>query len=213
MLKISEIFCSIQGESTYSGLPCIFIRLAGCNLRCDYCDSTYSYESDIEFSVADIISKIRGYNPLKLVEITGGEPLLQSEVYQLFELLHQDGFTILIESNGSISLRDVPEHIIKIVDVKCPGSGEEESFLLENLEFIHKEKDEIKFVLSDNFDYNWAKDFITKYKLNDYEILFSAVSDRLDQQDLAQWIVEDGLSVRMQLQLHKVIWDKDKRGV
>ena len=213
MLKISEIFCSIQGESTYSGLPCIFIRLAGCNLRCDYCDSTYSYESDVEFSVADIISKIRGYNPLKLVEITGGEPLLQSEVYQLFELLHQDGFTILIESNGSISLRDVPEHIIKIVDVKCPGSGEEESFLLENLEFIHKEKDEIKFVLSDNFDYNWAKDFITKYKLNDYEILFSAVSDRLDQQDLAQWIVEDGLSVRMQLQLHKVIWDKDKRGV
>lgn len=213
MLKISEIFCSIQGESTYSGLPCIFIRLAGCNLRCDYCDSTYSYESDIEFSVADIISKIRGYNPLKLVEITGGEPLLQSEVYQLFELLHQDGFTILIESNGSISLRDVPEHIIKIVDVKCPGSGEDDSFLLENLEFIHKEKDEIKFVLSDNFDYNWAKDFITKYKLNDYEILFSAVSDRLDQQDLAQWIVEDGLSVRMQLQLHKVIWDKDKRGV
>ncbi|MBT3756985.1 MAG: radical SAM protein [Candidatus Cloacimonetes bacterium] len=213
MLKISEIFCSIQGESTYSGLPCIFIRLAGCNLRCDYCDSIYSYESDVEFSVADIISKIRGYNPLKLVEITGGEPLLQSEVYQLFELLHQDGFTILIESNGSISLRDVPEHIIKIVDVKCPGSGEDDSFLLENLEFIHKEKDEIKFVLSDNFDYNWAKDFITKYKLNDYEILFSAVSDRLDQQDLAQWIVEDGLSVRMQLQLHKVIWDKDKRGV
>jgi len=213
MLKISEIFCSIQGESTYSGLPCIFIRLAGCNLRCDYCDTTYSYESDIEFSVADIISKVKDYDPVKLVEITGGEPLLQSEVYQLFELLHQDGFTILIESNGSISLRDVPEHIIKIVDVKCPGSGEDDSFLLENLEFIHKEKDEIKFVLSDNFDYNWAKDFITKYKLNDYEILFSAVSDRLDQQDLAQWIVEDGLSVRMQLQLHKVIWDKDKRGV
>jgi 7-carboxy-7-deazaguanine synthase len=213
MLKISEIFCSIQGESTYSGLPCIFIRLAGCNLRCDYCDTTYSYESDIEFSVADIISKVKDYDPVKLVEITGGEPLLQSEVYQLFELLHQDGFTILIESNGSISLRDVPEYIIKIVDVKCPGSGEKDSFLLENLEFIHKKKDEIKFVLSDNFDYNWAKDFITKYKLNDYEILFSAVSDRLDQQDLAQWIVEDGLSVRMQLQLHKVIWDKDKRGV
>ena len=213
MLKISEIFCSIQGESTYSGLPCIFIRLAGCNLRCDYCDSIYSYESDIEFSVADIISKVKDYDPVKLVEITGGEPLLQSEVYQLFELLHQDGFTILIESNGSISLRDVPEYIIKIVDVKCPGSGEKDSFLLENLEFIHKKKDEIKFVLSDNFDYNWAKDFITKYKLNDYEILFSAVSDRLDQQDLAQWIVEDGLSVRMQLQLHKVIWDKDKRGV
>lgn len=213
MLNISEIFCSIQGESTYAGLPCIFIRLAGCNLRCDYCDTTYSYVSDISLSVNDIITKIKEYDPIKLLEITGGEPLLQPEVYQLFESLHKDGYTILLETNGSISLKGIPEYIIKIVDVKCPGSGEEKSFLLENLEFINQKNDEIKFVLSDNFDYNWAKDFIIKYQLNEYEILFSPVSDKLNPQDLAKWITEDKLPVRMQLQLHKIIWDKDKRGV
>ncbi len=213
MLNISEIFCSIQGESTYAGLPCIFIRLAGCNLRCDYCDTTYSYESDISLSIDDIFTKIKEFDPIKLVEITGGEPLLQPEVYQLFELLHKDGYTILLETNGSISLKEIPEYIIKIVDVKCPGSGEENSFLLENLEFINQVSDEIKFVLSNNFDYNWAKDFIMKYQLNEYEILFSPVADKLNSQDLAKWITEDRLSVRMQLQLHKIIWDKDKRGV
>ncbi|MCK5051658.1 MAG: radical SAM protein [Candidatus Cloacimonetes bacterium] len=213
MLEISEIFCSIQGESTYAGLPCIFIRLAGCNLRCDYCDTTYSYESDISLSINDIITKIKEYDTIKLVEITGGEPLLQPEVYQLFESLHKDRYTILLETNGSISLKDIPKYIIKIVDVKCPGSGEENSFLLENLEFINQENDEIKFVLSNNFDYNWAKDFIMKYQLNEYEILFSPVSGKLNFQDLAKWITEDKLPVRMQLQLHKIIWDKDRRGI
>jgi len=213
MLNISEIFCSIQGESTYSGLPCIFIRLAGCNLRCDYCDTTYSYESDISLSINDIITKVKEYDPVRLVEITCGEPLLQSEVYQLFDSLHKDGYTILLETNGSISLKDVPDYVIKIVDVKCPGSGEEESFLIKNLEYINEEKDEIKFVLSDNFDYNWAKDFMIKYKLNDYEILLSPVSEKLESQGLAKWIIEDKLPIRMQLQLHKIIWDKDKRGV
>ncbi len=213
MLNISEIFCSIQGESSYAGMPCIFIRLAGCNLRCDYCDTTYSYKSEISLSVDDITTKIKEYHPVKLVEITGGEPLLQPEVYQLFESLQKNGYTILLETNGSISLKDIPEYIIKIVDVKCPGSGEENSFLLENLEFIKQENDEIKFVLSNNFDYNWAKDFIMKYQLNDYEILFSPVSEKLNSKDLAKWIIDDKLSVRMQLQLHKIIWDKDKRGV
>ena len=213
MLNISEIFCSIQGESTYAGLPCIFIRLAGCNLRCDYCDTTYSFESDISLSTNDIITKVKEYDPIKLVEITGGEPLLQPEVYQLIESLNKDGYTILLETNGSISLKNVPEYVIKIVDVKCPGSSEENSFLLENLEYINKEKDEIKFVLSDNFDYNWAKDFVMKYNLKDYEILFSPVSEKLEPQDLAKWIIDDKLPVRMQLQLHKIIWDKDKRGV
>ncbi len=213
MLNISEIFCSIQGESTYAGLPCIFIRLAGCNLRCDYCDTTYSYKSEITLSINDIITKIKEYDPVKLVEITGGEPLLQPEVFKLIESLHKNGYTILLETNGSISLKDVLDYAIKIVDVKCPGSGEENSFLIENLEYINKEKDEIKFVLSDNFDYNWAKDFVMKYKLNDYEILFSPVSEKLNAQDLAKWITENKLSVRMQLQLHKIIWGKDKRGV
>ncbi|MDA3812645.1 MAG: radical SAM protein, partial [Candidatus Cloacimonetes bacterium] len=169
MLNISEIFYSIQGESTYAGLPCIFIRLAGCNLRCEYCDTTYSYESEINLSIEDILTKVKEYDPLKLIEITGGEPLLQPDVYQLFDLLHENEYKILLETNGSISMENVPDHVIKIVDVKCPGSGEENSFLLENLEFIDQEKNEIKFVLSDNFDYNWAKDFVLKYKLNDYE--------------------------------------------
>ncbi|MEA2095841.1 MAG: radical SAM protein [Candidatus Cloacimonadota bacterium] len=213
MINISEIFCSIQGESTYTGLPCVFIRLAGCNLRCDYCDTTYSYESDISLSINEIITKVKEYDPVKLVEITGGEPLLQPEVFQLLETLYKDGYKILLETNGSISLKDVPDYVIKIVDVKCPGSGEENSFLLENLEYINKKNDEIKFVLSDNFDYNWAKDFMIKYKLNEYEVLFSPVSDKLNAQDLAKWIIEDKLPVRMQLQLHKIIWDKDRRGV
>ena len=213
MLEISEIFCSIQGESTYAGLPCIFVRLAGCNLRCDYCDTVYSYKNEITLTIDDIIKKVKEYAPVKLVEITGGEPLMQPKVCQLIETLNNDGYKILLETNGSISLENIPEYVIKIVDVKCPGSGEEKSFSLENLECIHQEKDEIKFVLTDNFDYNWAKDFVLKSKLNDYEILFSPVSDKLNPQDLAKWIIDDKLNVRMQLQLHKIIWDKNKRGV
>ena len=150
---------------------------------------------------------------MKLIEITGGEPLLQPEVFQLISLLHENDYTILLETNGSILLKDIPEYVIKIVDVKCPGSGEKKSFLIENLEYINKEMDEIKFVLSDNFDYNWAKDFLMKYNLSDYEILFSPVADRLEPKKLAEWIIKDKLPVRMQLQLHKLIWDKDKRGV
>jgi 7-carboxy-7-deazaguanine synthase len=213
MLNISEIFFSIQGESTYTGLPCIFVRLAGCNLRCNYCDTNYSYKSEITLSINDIITKVKEYDPVKLVEITGGEPLMQPEVFQLIRLLYENDHTILLETNGSILLKDVPNYIIKIVDVKCPGSGEENSFLLENLEFINKEKDQIKFVLSDNFDYNWAKDFVMKYNLIDYEILFSPVLEKLEPQELAKWITEDKLPVRIQLQLHKLIWGKDKRGV
>jgi len=213
MLNISEIFCSIQGESSYSGLPCIFIRLAGCNLRCDYCDTTYSHESDNNLSQSEILKKIKTFEPVKLVEITGGEPLLQPEVYGLFEILNQNDYTILLETNGSILLDIIPDNITKIVDFKCPGSGEEKSFLLENLEYINKEKDEIKFVLTDNYDYNWAKDLILKYNIQNYKILFSPVSDKLVPQDLAKWIIEDKLNVRMQIQLHKIIWDKDKRGV
>jgi len=213
MLNISEIFCSIQGESTYAGLPCIFIRLAGCNLRCNYCDTIYSYESDITSSAHDIITDIEKYDPVNLVEITGGEPLLQDEVFQLFELLNEKKYKILLETNGAISLKNIPGYVTKIVDVKCPGSGEDKSFLLENLGFIDKDKDELKFVLTNNFDYNWAKDFVNKYSLEDYKILFSPVTDKLNPQDLAKWITKDKLNVRMQMQLHKIIWDKYKRGV
>ena len=213
MLNLSEIFCSIQGESSYAGLPCIFIRLAGCNLRCKYCDTTYSYETNFSKSIDEIVAKIIQYSPIKLVEITGGEPLLQKDTSLLFEELIKNNFQILLETNGSISLKNVPPEIVKIVDVKTPGSNCEDSFLLENLSYIHPAKDEIKFVLCNRSDYDWANDFIRKHKLKKLKILFSVVTDNIEPKVLAEWIIEDRLPVRMQLQLHKYIWDKDKRGV
>lgn len=213
MLNLSEIFYSIQGESTCAGLPCIFIRLAGCNLRCKYCDTTYGYETSFSLEPGEILQEIQKYEPVKLVEITGGEPLLQEEVYTLFELLDKNNYKILLETNGSIKLEKVPHYVTKIVDVKCPGSGEENSFLLGNLKHISPRKDEIKFVILDRRDYDWAKDFIKKHNLQKYIILFSPVLEKLESQKLARWITEDKLPVRMQLQLHKLIWGKDRKGV
>ncbi len=213
MLNLSEIFYSIQGESTYAGLPCIFIRLAGCNLKCKYCDTKYSYDTKFSLETQEILNKIKIYSPVKLVEITGGEPLLQEEVYTLFELLNNNNYKILLETNGSINLQKVPQYVTKIVDVKCPGSGYEDSFLKENLKHISFGKDEIKFVILDRHDYDWAKDFIKKHDLQKYIILFSPVLEKLESQKLAKWIIEDKLPVRMQLQLHKIIWGKDRRGV
>jgi 7-carboxy-7-deazaguanine synthase len=213
MLKLTEIFYSIQGESTYSGLPCIFIRLSECNLRCSYCDTTYSYESKFEKSIEDILFEIRKYDPIELVEITGGEPLLQEETYSLFKELNEKGYQILLETNGSISLKQVPEYVVKIVDVKTPGSGYENCFKMENLELINHEKDELKFVISNRNDYEWSKEFIEKNGLKNYKILFSTVLDKLTPRLLTEWIVEDKLPVRMQLQMHKFIWNKDERGV
>jgi 7-carboxy-7-deazaguanine synthase len=213
MLKLSEIFCSIQGESTFAGLPCIFIRLAGCNLRCHYCDTTFSYEPETVKSIDQIIVEIEKYKPVNLVEITGGEPLLQEEVYDLFQVLHSNNFQILLETNGSINLAKVPKFVIKIVDVKTPGSGFVDSFKLPNLNYIDPQKDEIKFVLTDRNDYEWSKEFIQKNNLQKYKVLFSAVQERFPVHKLAEWMIEDKLGVRMQLQLHKYIWDKNKRGV
>ena len=213
MLKLSEIFLSIQGESTYAGLPCIFIRLAGCNLRCKYCDTTYSYETKFEKYSEDILKEIQQYKPIKLVEITGGEPLIQSEIYDLLTILYDNEYEILLETNGTINLEKIPDYVTKIVDVKCPGSGFEDSFLTENFKHISLQKDEIKFVISDRQDYDWATNFIKKYDLQKYIILFSPVLEKLEPQKLAKWITEDKLPVRMQLQLHKLIWGKEKRGV
>ena len=213
MLNLSEIFFSIQGESTSAGLPCIFIRFAGCNLRCKYCDTKFSYETKFSLETQEILQKIKKYYPVKLMEITGGEPLLQNEVYDLIESFHKENFKILLETNGSISMKLVPQYVIKIVDVKCPGSGYEDSFLKENLKYIDSKKDEIKFVLSDRNDFDWAKDFIRKFNLENYKIIFSAVFEKLDSKTLAQWILADKLKVRMQLQMQKYIWGKDRRGV
>jgi len=213
MLNLSEIFLSIQGESTYAGLPCIFIRFAGCNLRCSYCDSEFSYEGEIEQSPVSILKKIGEFQPVKLVEITGGEPLLQEEVNELFRLLIENNYTVLLETNGSMNLRNIPDEIVKIVDIKCPGSGQEDSFLEENIQFLNKGIDEIKFVISNEGDYNWSKAKINEYNILDHTVIFSPVFSILDPENLAKWIIRDKLNVRLQIQIHKYIWDPNKRGV
>jgi len=212
MLNLSEIFFSIQGESSFTGFPCIFIRLAGCNLRCKYCDTVYSYETKFSLSVNDILKKIEKYNPIKLIEITGGEPLLQNEVFNLFHILKENDYKILLETNGSINLKNVPENVIKIVDVKCPSSGYEKSFLKENLNYIDAEKDELKFVISNKKDYLFALDFIRKNDLQNNQNIFSPVIEQLAPATLADWMLADKINIRMQLQLHKSIWGRNTKG-
>ena len=213
MLNLSEIFFSIQGESSYAGLPCIFIRLAGCNLRCKYCDTKYSYKTRFQNTPNQIVESIRSFLPVKLVEITGGEPLLQDEIYELITLLHESHYKILLETNGSINLKKVPEYVTKIIDIKCPSSGFKNSFDEKNLNFLSQNKDEIKFVISDKNDYDWSKEEIDILNLNKYRILFSPVFSVLNSQDLAEWIIKDKLNIRLQLQLHKYIWDSERSGV
>ncbi len=212
-MNLSEIFCSIQGESTYSGLPCIFIRLAGCNLRCNYCDSIYSYKTKFTATPEEIVNQIKKYNPIKLVEITGGEPLLQDEVIELFHRLKKEGYKILLETNGSVELKNVPKFVHKIVDIKLPDSGEGDSFLIENLQFINPKSDEIKFVLSSRKDYLYMQEKLKEYHLQNHQILLSCVFDRLEPKQLVEWVIEDRLQVRVQLQIHKYIWDPNAQGV
>jgi len=155
-MDLIEIFFSIQGESTFAGLPCIFIRLAKCNLRCTYCDSTYTFETKFQLEISQIIKKLKEYSPIKLVEITGGEPLLQDKVYELFDELNRENYQILLETNGSISLDKVPKYVHKIVDIKTPGSGYPNSFDKNNFTFLDKDKDEIKFVITSREDYKFS---------------------------------------------------------
>jgi|SRR5690554_3131907 len=209
MIDLSEIFFSIQGESTRAGLPCIFIRTAGCNLRCSYCDTCYSYEKSFSLSSIEIINEIERFLPVKLVEITGGEPLLQEEIYLLINLLNSKRYNVLLETNGSVSLANIPKYVIKIVDVKCPGSMQAGSFLLDNIKYLTP-RDELKFVISHQEDYLFAKAFLQNYRLPEIPILFSPVKSRLNPDRLANWILKDRLSVRMQLQLHKYIWPPDR---
>ncbi len=211
-MKVSEIFYSIQGESTYAGLPFIFVRLAGCNLRCDYCDTPYARDEGREMTVEEVLKGIEQI-PCTRLEITGGEPLLQEEVYSLIERSLNRGYTILIETNGSIRLDRVDKRVIKIVDVKTPGSGSGGSFLIDNIEYID-ENDEVKFVIGDREDYEWSRDFVKEHLLDKGPaILFSPVFERLRPEELAGWILDDALDVRIQVQLHKLIWGADKRGV
>ncbi len=213
MLNVCEIYLSIQGESSYSGLPCIFIRLSGCNLNCSWCDSRFHMDIQQEMSIEEIIEAIAEYKPVKLVEITGGEPLLQEDTPKLIEILGQIGYMILLETNGSLSIAKIPTNVVNIMDVKCPSSGYQNSFLRENIIYLDPQKDELKFVIADRKDYDFACEFIMYNNLWSYNILFSSVLSRLEPRQLVEWIIADRLSVRFQLQMHKYIWDTDQRGV
>lgn len=201
-MKICEIFPSIQGESSLVGIPMLFIRLTGCNLRCKYCDTQYAYTVGDDYSIEDVINIIKRYN-FDYVEITGGEPLLQVETYELIERLVVNK-KVLLETNGSISIEKINPKVKIILDIKTPGSGMCEKNFLKNLDYI-KESDEIKFVLTDRSDYEWAKNFLKKYPVRAREILFSPAFNFLNPRSLAEWIINDKLNVRLNLQIHKYL--------
>lgn len=212
-MVVTEIFKSIQGESTYAGLPCIFVRLTGCNLRCHWCDTAYAFYGGTQMSVDDVLSRVRRAGG-KLVEITGGEPLLQKEVNPLAERLLDEGYRVMIETSGERFVGRLPRPVIKIVDVKCPGSGESEKFCFANLDALER-KDQVKFVILDEADYRYACDFLARHRLRALvdEAIFSPVFGQLHPRQLTEWILRDGMDVRLGLQLHKFIWDPDTRGV
>jgi 7-carboxy-7-deazaguanine synthase len=229
---ITEVFKSIQGEGTRAGLPCIFVRLTGCNLRCTWCDTAYAFHGGKKMSVDEVLARVdelagrRDAVPastavVPLVELTGGEPLLQGEVYPLSEKLLAAGYTVMIETSGERYVGQLAKEVIKIVDVKCPDSGEAETFEMRNLDELSA-NDEVKFVLSTRRDYEFARDFTAQHKLAERvrQVLFSPVFDDpagkwqgLEPRTLVEWILADGLPVRLGLQLHKFVWDPAMRGV
>lgn len=211
-MKVCEIFASIQGESSYAGLPCVFVRLTGCNFRCSYCDTAYAYEEGKEMSESEIFNAVNGYG-IKLVEITGGEPLMQKESLPLIERILDNGFTVLLETNGSESIKDVDKRAVIVMDIKTPKSGMFERMDLMNLKHL-KLHDEVKLVVMDREDYEWVKGFIKDYGLWDKcKILLSPAYGSLLPEVLSQWIIEDKLAVRLNMQLHKYIYGAEKRGV
>ncbi len=212
MLKINEIFYSIQGESTKVGLPCVFIRLTYCNLRCTYCDTEYAFYEGKDYTIDEILTEIKKYN-CNLVEVTGGEPLFQEESLELIKKLCDNNYEVMLETSGSLSIENVDKRVKVILDFKCPSSKMEKKNLYENVNFL-KPNDEIKFVIGNKKDYDWSKNLIEKYNLSSKcKILFSPVFDKINYQDLSKWILEDNLNVRFQVQLHKHIWEPDKKGV
>ena len=226
-MQITEIYKSLQGESTYAGLPCIFVRLTGCNLRCDWCDSEYTFAGGRKMTVDEVEAEVRKLAPVTLVEITGGEPMLQEEeVLELMGRLLGAGCTVLLETSGERPLAKVPKEVVKVVDVKCPHSGEANTFRMENLAALTP-RDEVKFVLSDRADYEFARDFTREHGLAGRagSVIFSPAFRKdaagardashclLDPQELAGWILADGLPVRLGLQIHKFIWAPETQGV
>jgi len=213
-LKINEIFYSLQGESSYAGRPCVFIRLTGCNLRCSYCDTRYAYEEGTDRELDLIIDQVSSYR-CPLVEITGGEPLIQVETPTLILRLLERNFKVLLETNGSQNIQRVDDRCIKVVDMKCPSSGMEARNDLENLKKLGS-NDELKFVIGDRIDFEYAKGVLDEYQkffsaMN--PVHFSPVFGMLEPKHLAQWILEEHLEVRLQLPLHKILWDPNQRGV
>jgi 7-carboxy-7-deazaguanine synthase len=240
MMQVTEIFRSIQGESTYAGLPCIFVRLTGCNLRCTWCDTAYAFYGGTKMSLDDVLGRVKELSsgresdsdadakmaayvdkPISLVELTGGEPLLQSDIVGLAQRLMAENYTVLVETSGERFVGALPQQVVKIVDVKCPDSGEGGTFLLDNLNAIDT-KDEVKFVIGSRRDYEFARDFSTTHQLarRVRQVLFSPVFpdpngswNGLDARILAEWILADRLPVRLGLQLHKFVWHPSTRGV
>ena len=227
-MQISEIFKSIQGESTYAGMACVFVRLTGCNLRCSWCDSEYTFTGGHRMATEEVLEEVEQLSPEGgLVEITGGEPMLQErEVLPLMQRLLESGYRVLLETSGERPLERVPKRVVKIVDVKCPNSGEPNTFHMENLEVLEAH-DEVKFVLSDRTDYEFARDFVAQHRLAGRvnAILFSPAFRKdasgarssshclLDPQELAEWMLADRVPARLGLQMHKFIWDPAMKGV
>lgn len=211
-LTVNEIFYSIQGESSHAGRPCVFVRLTGCHLRCEWCDTAYAFYEGEKMRVEEVVARVRSY-PARLVEVTGGEPLLQPGVHALMKRLCDLGYEVLLETSGSRDISGVDPRVRRIVDFKCPGSGECEANLWSNVEAL-RPGDEVKFVIADRADYEWARQRIAEHRLTERcEVLVSPVWERLSVADLAEWVLEDGLAVRVQTQLHKMIWPGVERGV
>ena len=213
MLTVNEIFHSIQGESTHTGRPCVFVRLTACDLRCSWCDTPYAFHEGRRMSVDDVVAHVREFN-CDVVEVTGGEPLLQADVYPLMQRLLDQGLTVLLETGGHRSVEQVPAGVIRVIDVKCPGSGHAGATHWANLDRL-RPADEVKFVIKDRSDYDYAREVVTKYDLVNRcgAVLFSPVHGVLPPKALAAWILGDRLPVRLQLQAHKYVWGADVRGV
>lgn len=210
-LLVHEVYASIQGESTYAGLPCTFVRLTGCHLRCRWCDTPHAFKEGQVRTHAELLAQIASLSP-KMVEFTGGEPLAQPEIYPLMTAVADAGYTVLLETSGSLSVRDVDPRVVIILDLKCPSSGEFEANDYENLALL-KPCDEVKFVIGDRQDFDWAVSIVREYGLLPQPVLFAPVFGELEYSVLCQWIVETGLPIRFQLQMHKHIWHPKQRGV
>ncbi len=226
-MQIIEIFRSIQGESSYAGVPCIFVRLAACNLRCTWCDSEYTFTGGVRMSLDEVLAEVQRLAPGGLVEITGGEPMLQErEVVPLMDRLLAAGYTVLLETSGERPLAKVPREVVKIVDVKCPGSGEGGSFRMENLDALAS-RDEVKFVIASREDYEFARDFVAQHGLASRAgwVIFSPAFRKqasgqrdashciVDPRELVEWMLADQVPARLGLQIHKFVWDPALKGV